>query len=37
MDNKSAKIIDSNLRHVTKALHVPKRNMCSKAQSVYLL
>ena len=24
MDNKSAKTIDSNLRHVTKALNVPK-------------
>ena len=30
MDKKSTKIIDSNLRHVTKALHVPIRDMCSK-------
>ena len=29
MDKKSAKNIDSNLRHVTKAEHVPKRNLCS--------
>ena len=32
MDKKSAKIIDSNLRNVTKALHVPKRDMCSKCE-----
>ena len=32
MDKKSAKIIYSNLRHVTKALHVPKRGMCSKCE-----
>ena len=32
MDKKSAKIIDSNLRNVTKALHVPKRVMCSKCE-----
>ena len=30
MDKKTAEIIDSNLRNVTKALHVPKRDMCSK-------
>ena len=30
MDKKSANIIDSNVRHATKALHVPKRDMCSK-------
>ena len=30
MDKKSAKIIDSNLRKVTKAAHVPKRVMSSK-------
>ena len=31
-DKKSAKIIDSNLRNVKKALHVPKRDMCSKCE-----
>ena len=30
MNKKSAKTIDSNLRNVTKAPHVPKRDMCSK-------
>ena len=30
MDKNSAKIIDLNLGNVTKALHVPKRDMCSK-------
>ena len=30
MYKKSAKLIDSNLRNVTKALHVPKRDMCPK-------
>ena len=35
MDKKSAQIIDSNQRIVPKALHVPKRDMCS--QSVSLL
>ena len=29
MDKRSAKIIDSNLRNVTKALQVPKCDMCS--------
>ena len=32
MDQKSAKIIDSNLRNVTKAEHVPKRDMCSECE-----
>ena len=32
MDKKSANIIDSNLRNVTKALHVPKRYMCAKCE-----
>ena len=32
MDKKSAKIIDSNLRKVTKALHVPNRDMCSMCE-----
>ena len=32
MDKKSAKIIDSNTRNVTKALHVPKCDMCSKCE-----
>ena len=32
MDKKSNKIIVSNLRHVTKALNVPKRDMCSKCE-----
>ena len=32
MNKKSAKIIDSNLKNVTKALHVPKGNMCSKCE-----
>ena len=31
MDKKSAIIIDSNLRHVTKALLVPKRDICEVA------
>ena len=30
MDKKFAKSIDSNLRNVTKALHVPKREFASK-------
>ena len=34
MDKKSAKIIDSNSRNVTKALHVPKRDMCSLSVSL---
>ena len=34
MDKKSGTIIDSNLRNVTKALHVPKREC---AQSVSLV
>ena len=34
MDKKSAKLIDSNLKNVTKALHVPKSDI---AQSVSLL
>ena len=40
MNKKSAKIIDLNLRNVTKALHVPKRDMlqnATRAQSVSLL
>ena len=32
MDKKSTKIIVLNLRNVTKALHVPKRDMCSKCE-----
>ena len=32
MDQKSAKIIDSNLKNVTKAPHVPKRDVCSKCE-----
>ena len=32
MDMKSGKIIDSNLKNVKKALHVPKSNMCSKCK-----
>ena len=32
MDMKSAKIIDSNMRNVTKALHVPKRDACYKCE-----
>ena len=35
MNNKFDKIIDLNLRHITKALHVPKRD--TFAQSVSLL
>ena len=34
MDKKYAKIIDSYLRNVTKALHVPKCDMCSKCEFV---
>ena len=30
MDKNSAKIVDSNMINVTKALHVPKRDVCSK-------
>ena len=30
MDQKSAKLIDSKLRNVTKAEHDPKRDLCSK-------
>ena len=36
MDDKSAIIIDSNLKNVTKALHVPKR-VPKHIQSVSLL
>ena len=32
MNKKSAKIHDSNLRNVTEALHVPKRDMSSKRE-----
>ena len=32
MYKKSAKTIDSNLRNVTKAQHVPQRVMCSKCE-----
>ena len=32
MDKKSAKMNDLNLRHVTKALHVLKRDMRSKCE-----
>ena len=32
MDNKSPNTIDSNLRNVTKALDVPKYDMCSKCE-----
>ena len=32
MDKKSAKFIESNMRNITKALHVPKRDMCSKCE-----
>ena len=35
MDKKYAKIIDTNLRYVTKALNVPKHNICSKCEFAF--
>ena len=32
MNMKSVKLIDSNLRNVSKPLLVPKRDMCSKCE-----
>ena len=32
MERKSANIINSNLRNITKALHVPRRDMYSKCE-----